>query len=72
MSKWYEVKVTTITVFAVEVKDDEDEDKAMEYAMNEVSMEGDSTAECILVEGKENIDRIQRHADKTLAIEEDY
>ncbi|TCS35838.1 hypothetical protein EDC30_109137 [Paucimonas lemoignei] len=67
MSKWFEVKVTKVTVYAVEVEDDEDADKAQEYALNEADGFDEVEVSPEIV-GAENIDRIRRHADETLEI----
>lgn len=68
MSKWYEVKVVKVTVFAVEVEDVETEIDATNYALQEES--GMTEAECSAqIIGEENIDRLKRHADEVLESE---
>jgi hypothetical protein len=68
MSKWYEVKVIAVTVFAVEVEDDEDESNAMEYATNGIKG-GDISAECSsLIEDQVQLDSIKRHAEEVLSL----
>lgn len=70
MSKWYEVEVTAVTVFAVEVTDDEGEEEALEYATNEVSG-GDVSAEATLITGESLIESTKRHADEVLRVPEE-
>lgn len=63
MGKWYEVKVTTVTVFAVEVADTEGENEAMKCAADEASNFDDM--ECSdEITGEVAIDRLRRHADE--------
>jgi hypothetical protein len=67
MSKWFEVTVTSVKVYAVEVPDSEGADEATSYAMNEAS--DISEIECSPeITGYENIDRIKRHADEVLGL----
>lgn len=68
MSKWFEVKVTKVTVYAVEVEDNEGAEEAQEYALNEASG-FDEVEVSPEIEGAVNIDRIRRHADEVLPIE---
>jgi hypothetical protein len=65
MSKWFEVKVTTVKVFAVEVEDDETKEMAMQYAAGEVGDFDDVEAK--EVAGEVAIDRLKRHADQVMA-----
>lgn len=65
MTKWFEVTVTTVKVFAVEVEDDETEEHASKYATNEVS-EFEEAVTVGPVVGEVEIDRLRRHADEVL------
>lgn len=66
MSKWYEVEVVTVKVFAVEVEDDENEDDAMDAARSEV---WDVTEiKCAERLTPSDIDSLKRHADEVLAL----
>lgn len=68
MSKWYEVEVITVKVFAVEVEDDEDEDDAMDAARGEV---WDVTEiKCAERLTSADIDSLKRHADEILSLED--
>lgn len=69
MSKWYEVSITTTTVYAVEVADDEGQEDARQYAIDEADGFGDSTVSDEIV-GEEDIDRVRRHADEVLELDE--
>jgi len=44
MSKWYEITTRTTKSFLIEVEDNEDEEQAMQVAMDEVMFSGDSEA----------------------------
>jgi hypothetical protein len=65
MSKWFEVKVTKTTVFAVEIEDNETEDQAAKYALDEAGEFDEAITDGPIV-GDENIDRLRRHADEVL------
>lgn len=67
MTKWYEVKITSVQVFAVEVEDCDGEDEAMEAAQNEVSewTEIECSPE---ITSSEDIDRMKRYADEVLPL----
>lgn len=67
MSKWYEVKVTTVKVFAVEVEDDQGEEAAMEVALDYVS--DFDEADCSdPITDHAILDSIKRHADEVLPL----
>jgi hypothetical protein len=65
VSKWFEVKVTTVKVWAVEVDDDEDADMATEYVLGECSEWTDVDTSKEITDPVE-IDRLKRHADEVL------
>ena len=68
MSKWYEVTVTQVVVFVVEVEDHEGEDEAYEYALGETTNQGEKSAEAILVKG-DRLETAKRHADDVAPLE---
>jgi hypothetical protein len=68
MSKWFEVKITKVTVLAVEVEDHEDAEDAQGYAID-YKGDFDEIETSSEIAGDENIDRIRRHADEVLTIE---
>lgn len=68
MSKWFEVKITKVTVYAVEVEDHEGEEQAQQYAIDEASGFDDVSVSPEIV-GEENIDSIRRHADEILSVD---
>ncbi len=68
MSKWFEVQVTTIKIFSVEVGDNEDASNAQEYAIDEVGMSGCSDAKAEELLSKREIDSSKRHADEVLGL----
>lgn len=60
MSKWFEVKVTTVNVYAVKLGDEATEEDAMRTVSEEV--DDFDEMECKPVEGEISIDRLKRHA----------
>lgn len=74
MSKWYEVKVTTVTIVLVEVQDKpligSPEEEAMDVALSDAPMSGVSEAECQPIEHK-FVAGCKRHADMVRTIDGD-
>jgi hypothetical protein len=75
MSKWYEVKVTTVRVMLVEIEDDMPDDEARESAMFEALSEAgtDGVSEAEIESGpyaSENreLESLRRHADEVLPL----
>lgn len=64
MSKWFEVKVSRVTVFAIEVDDDEEGSIAEEIALGEVSGSWDDVETSKAITDPVEIDRLRRHADE--------
>lgn len=62
MSKWYEVKVTNVQIFVVEVKDDGNESDAKEIAGWDAPMSGTCEYEANPLPAK-GIESCKRHAD---------
>ena len=68
MSKWYEVVVETVKVYAVEVEDSETAGDAQGYVMDNTRFDGDpSVRDCDLI-SKDAIDVARRCADEVLPI----
>lgn len=65
MSKWFEVKVTKVTVYAVRVPDGEGEEEAQMAAADDAG-DFDTVDSSGPIKGDENIDRLRRHADEVL------
>lgn len=68
MSKWFEVRIETSEVYAVEVEDIESETEAKEYALQFAPNNGEVVS-CEAVTGKRKIDASTRHADFVLRID---
>lgn len=62
MSKWYEVKVTVVMIYVIEVPDNENEREAIEIALNEAPMGGDAEAEAAPLLAQ-HVEGCKRHAD---------
>jgi hypothetical protein len=69
VSKWFEVKVTSIKVLAVEVADSEGEKEATDAAISEVWGEWDEIECSPEITDAASLDAIRRHADEVLALE---
>jgi len=67
MTKWYEVEVQTLVVYAVEVEDYENEIQAEHLATMD-AMEGKVTATAVPVP-KRYINMIKKHADRVRQID---
>jgi hypothetical protein len=68
MSKWYEVKMTIVKVFAIEVSDDEGEEEAYNVATGECS-DADEM-EATMISDPNMIDSVRRHADEVFSLEQ--
>lgn len=49
MSRWFEVEVQTLVIYAVEVKDSENEKRAIEIALNDWTLQGRTSATALPV-----------------------
>lgn len=49
MSKWFEVELQTLVVYAIEVKDDESEQAAIDVALTDWTLYGRTTATALPV-----------------------
>ena len=74
MSKWYEVTVKAWEVIVVEVKDDEDEEDAIEAAWEESSFtfaEEKEVAKIELLDTPERLESAKRHANEVSPLPEE-
>lgn len=67
MSKWFEVKVVTVKVLAVEVEDDEDRSEAIMYGIGEVGDFDEVDCNGPIIDPVV-LDSIKRHADEVLSL----
>jgi len=65
MSKWFEVKVTSLKVVAVQVEDDQDGEDALMYAIDGDSTFHDAEAKEVV---PDQLEAVIRHADEVMRI----
>lgn len=68
MSKWYEVEVQSLVVYAVEVEDDENENHAINLALSFAPMKGTSSGSAEPLPHS-HLDMIRKNADVVLSLE---
>jgi len=71
MSKWYEVEVQTLVVYAVEVEDDENEGHAINEALDQAPLTGRSSGSTLPLPAA-HLAMIRKNADVVLSLDGEW